>query len=342
MPPAFDEPVVCPVLIGRDDQLDALRQVAASVATGSGQTVLVAGEAGIGKSRLVREFAERLGHDGWVVQQGNCFERDRLLPYAPFLDELHALLTILPPAEVERCLGPALPDLARLLPELGLQSAETAGDPEQEKRRVFYALGGVQSRLAARQPLLLVIEDLHWADDTSLELLAVLARRVPRERILLLGTYRDDEVSGGLAYLLDELDRSRLAVKLRLTRFGRDEVAAMLRAILEPDRPARQARLLSEALRRLAAVVDRSRTVLLFGNRTLGRARNDGADDAAGGRALRFYASVRVQLTRREPIRGPLGVVGGRVDATTVKNKLAPPLRTASLELVYGKGFVEP
>jgi recombination protein RecA len=108
------------------------------------------------------------------------------------------------------------------------------------------------------------------------------------------------------------------------------------------SRAARQARLLSEALRRLAAVVDRSRTVLLFGNRTLGRARNDGADDAAGGRALRFYASVRVQLTRREPIRGPLGVVGGRVDATTVKNKLAPPLRTASLELVYGKGFVEP
>ena len=70
MPTAFDKPVVCPRQIGRDDQLDALRQVAASVATGAGQTVLVAGEAGIGKSRLVRELAERLGRDGWVVQQG--------------------------------------------------------------------------------------------------------------------------------------------------------------------------------------------------------------------------------------------------------------------------------
>src|SRR5712664_1701116 len=148
--PVFDEPVVCPRLIGREEQLDALWRVAAGVATGAGQTVLVAGEAGIGKSRLVREFAGRLGRDGWVVQQGNCFERDRLLPYAPFLDELHALLTSLPPAEVERCLGPALPDLARLLPELGLPPAETASDPEQEKRRVFYALGGVVSRLAAR------------------------------------------------------------------------------------------------------------------------------------------------------------------------------------------------
>ena len=90
MPAAFDKPVVCPRQIGRDDQLDALRQVAAGAAAGSGQMVLVAGEAGIGKSRLVREFAERLGRDGWVVQQGNCFERDSLLPYAPLLDTLHA------------------------------------------------------------------------------------------------------------------------------------------------------------------------------------------------------------------------------------------------------------
>jgi DNA-binding CsgD family transcriptional regulator/tetratricopeptide (TPR) repeat protein len=240
VPAAFDEPVVCPRQIGRDDQLGALRQVAARVATGSGQTVLVAGEAGIGKSRLVREFAGRLGRDGWVIQQGNCFERDRLLPYAPFLDALHALLTTLPPGEIERSLGPALPDLARLLPELGLQPAAPFSDPEQDKRRIFHALGGTLSRLAARQPLLLVIEDLHWADETSLELLAVLARRVPREPILLLGTYRDDEVSGGLGSLLDELDRGRLAVELRLARLGRDEVAAMLRAIFGLDRPVRQ------------------------------------------------------------------------------------------------------
>jgi DNA-binding CsgD family transcriptional regulator/tetratricopeptide (TPR) repeat protein len=239
MPASFDEPVVCPTQIGRDDQLAALRQVAVGVASGSGQTVLVAGEAGIGKSRLVREFAERLGREGWLVQQGNCFERDRLLPYAPFLDALHGLLTTLPTAEVERCIGPALPDLARLLPELGLQPTEAAGDPDQEKRRVFYALGGVLSRLAATQPLLVVIEDLHWADEASLELLAVLARRIPHEPILLLGTYRDDEVGKGVGYLLDELDRSRLAVKLNLLRLGRDEVAAMLRAIFGLDRPLR-------------------------------------------------------------------------------------------------------
>jgi DNA-binding CsgD family transcriptional regulator/tetratricopeptide (TPR) repeat protein len=240
MPAPLDEPAVCPTLIGRDSHLDALRQVAARVAAGCGQTVVVAGEAGIGKSRLVREFAERLLRDGWVVQQGTCFERDRLLPYAPFLDVLHALLAGLPTAEVERCLGPAVPDLARLLPDLGPRPTEAAGDPEQDKRRIFSALGGVLSRLAAGQPLLLVLEDVHWADDTSLELLAVLARRLPREPVLLIATYREDEVSSGLRYLLEELDRWRLAIELRLTRLGRVEVAAMLRAMSEPDRPIRQ------------------------------------------------------------------------------------------------------
>jgi DNA-binding CsgD family transcriptional regulator len=235
MPSAFDAPVVCPSLIGRDDQLDALRRVAARVADSFGQTVLVSGEAGIGKSRLVSEFAERLRRDAWVVQQGNCFERDHLLPYAPFLDAVHTLLATLPPPEVERCLGPALPDLARLLPELGLHAADSVADPEQEKRRIFYALVGVFSRLAARQPLLLVLEDLHWADDTSLELLALLARRVTREPILLLGTYRDDEVDRGLGAFLSEVDRSRLTVELRITPLGRDGLAAMLRAIYKLD-----------------------------------------------------------------------------------------------------------
>jgi predicted ATPase len=134
---AFDEPVICPTQIGREDQLDALQQVAAGVAAGSGQTVLVAGEAGIGKSRLVRELAERLGRDGWLVQQGNCFERDRLLPYAPFLDALHGLFTTLPPAELERCLGPALPDLARLLPELASSPPRPPASPTRKKTPHF-------------------------------------------------------------------------------------------------------------------------------------------------------------------------------------------------------------
>jgi predicted ATPase len=130
MPSALDTPVVCPSHVGRDDQLDALTRVAAGVAGGVGQTVLVVGEAGIGKSRLVREFGEQLARERWMIQQGSCFERDSLLPYAPLLDAVHTILNTLAPAEVERCLGPALPDLARLLPELGAPAAASAVDPQ--------------------------------------------------------------------------------------------------------------------------------------------------------------------------------------------------------------------
>src|SRR5215471_5775884 len=237
MPAAFDKPVICPRQIGREAELDALLHVAADVAAGAGQTVIVAGEAGIGKSRLIREFGTRLEGDGWVFLRGSCFERDRLLPYAPFLEVLHAALASLSAAEVERCLGPSLPELARLLPELGWQPAEPAIDPAQEKHRIFRALAGVFARIAAGQPLLLVIDDLHWADDSSLQLMAVLARDIRPHRIVLLGTHRDDDVGGSLASLLNELDRSRIDIKLRLTRLGRDDVAAMLKAIFGRDQP---------------------------------------------------------------------------------------------------------
>ena len=83
-------------LVGRAAELALLEAAMAAATAGDGSAVLVAGEAGIGKSRLVREFAERLGRDGWVVQRGTCFERDRLLPYAPLLDVLRALLASLP------------------------------------------------------------------------------------------------------------------------------------------------------------------------------------------------------------------------------------------------------
>jgi predicted ATPase len=140
---------------------------------------------------------------------------------------------------MERLLGPALPDLAQLLPELAAHAQASDAVPLQGKRRIHFALSSVFSQLAARQPLLLLLEDLPWADDSSLEVVAALAGRIPRERILLIGTYREDEISPALRTLLNELDRSRAALELRLNRLQPDGVGAMLSAIFKRDRPLR-------------------------------------------------------------------------------------------------------
>src|SRR5205085_3674643 len=104
-----------------------------------------------------------------------------------------------------------LPDLVSLFPDLALASALTALDPEQEKRRLFEALTQFFSAQAAKQPVLLIVEDLHWSDDTSLEFLHYLARRSSTQPFLLLLTYRNDEVRPGLRHWFAQLDRERLA-----------------------------------------------------------------------------------------------------------------------------------
>ena len=143
---AFDEPGVCPSLLGRDRQLDALRQTAAGVAAGHGKAMLVAGEAGIGKSRLVRELAARLGQDGWVLLQGNCFERDSVLPYGPVAELLRNTLGSEPPPAIVEQLGPRAVDLARVLPELTACCRRTANRYGPIPSRI----GGAFSRLLAR------------------------------------------------------------------------------------------------------------------------------------------------------------------------------------------------
>lgn len=207
----FDKPIVCPVLIGRGPQIEWLARVVDEVRTGKGQTLLVTGEAGIGKSRLVAEAkadAERLG---LTVIQGHCFESDRSLPYAPLLDLLRTYLAQCPPEEIALRLGSAAAELVKILPELGALlpavTPTTALDAEQEKRRIFQALTQVFAQVTGNQPLLAIVEDVHWSDDTSLEFLRYLARGIAAQPMLLLLTYRQDETPPPLRHLLTELDR---------------------------------------------------------------------------------------------------------------------------------------
>jgi DNA-binding CsgD family transcriptional regulator len=221
------ERVVSPVFVGRGEELSALA-AALDTAVGQGPAVaLVAGDAGIGKSRLLAEFARSLG-PGVRVVEGACAELGSDgLPYAPFVTVLRRLI------RVEGVLPGPYRQLARWFPELG-----EAGDAEGGKHRLYEEVLTLVERVAADQPLVVSIEDLHWADAATRELLGFLARNLTQAGVLFVITYRPQET--GDRPLLSELARRPRTTTLRLDRLDRQGVGRQLAAILgaEPDAAA--------------------------------------------------------------------------------------------------------
>jgi DNA-binding CsgD family transcriptional regulator len=232
-------------LIGRREELAIILDCLETSTNGSGGAVLITGEAGIGKSRLVVEAQAHAVQRGCRCLSGSCFDGDRVLPYAPFLDLLRSAIGGATGASLRELLGITAPELVSLLPELAPRLPEVdpavAAEPEQHKRRLFHALAQFLGALARQQPLVLVLEDLHWADDTSLEFVPLLLRQVVALPVLVLLTYRSDELRPPLAHLLAELNRGRLALDVPLARLGMGEVEAMLRVLLQQDTPVRAA-----------------------------------------------------------------------------------------------------
>jgi DNA-binding CsgD family transcriptional regulator/tetratricopeptide (TPR) repeat protein len=226
--------LVSSVLVDRGAELAALDAALARAASGEPAVALLAGEAGIGKTRLAGEAAARAEAAGALVLRGACVELGgEGLPFAPIVDALRALVQSVESERLDPLLGPSRADLARLLPQLDpvgpaqpLESGTTA--------RLFDSLLGLVGRLAAEQPLVLLIEDLHWADRSTLDLLAFLVRALRDERVLVILTYRSDELHRRhpLRPLLAELDRQRRVERCELRRFDRAGVAAQLAGIL--------------------------------------------------------------------------------------------------------------
>ena len=230
-----NKPVVCPVVIGRTTELTAIQQLLEGTKSGQGQVALLSGEAGIGKSRLIKEAKAYVMHSMCILE-GNCFESDQSYPYAPVLDLLRTFFNTHDLKDFLQSSGSVANEFIKLFPELdnGLFdiSVLSEGDPQQEKRRLFATLAQFFIYQASRQPVLLIVEDLHWADDLSLEFLLYLSRRCTNQPILMIFTYRDDEVHANLRHWLAQLERERLIQELALTRFTPNDVEAMLNAIL--------------------------------------------------------------------------------------------------------------
>ncbi|BDV31922.1 helix-turn-helix transcriptional regulator [Microbacterium terricola] len=230
---------VSPALIGREADLDALHDAYADSVAGSTRAVLVGGEAGIGKTRLVGEFVRSLPPEAIVLRgQSVDFDRDAP-PYAPIVSALRSLAQEVGEEALFDASGPAGDVLALLLPELSRST--TGGDVPVRggADRLYDVVAEVLENVAAARPVVLVIEDLHWVDPQSLGLLRFLIRVVEDARLLVVLTFRSDELGRGSALraLLPELDRNRRVARIELARLDRRQVREMATVILDgaPD-----------------------------------------------------------------------------------------------------------
>ncbi|HJW35090.1 MAG TPA: AAA family ATPase, partial [Actinomycetes bacterium] len=221
--------------VGRADELDRLLGLLDRADRGRPAVGLIAGDAGVGKTRLLDELAARASDRGVRVLVGGCMEvGDVGLPYVPFVDAFRDLGTRPEEAEVAAPLAAAVPSLGRLLPELVTDHgpAPPPGDGF-ERVQLFDGVLSLLVRLSELAPLLLVIEDLHWADRSTRDLLAFLIRTLRGGRVALVASYRSDELHRRhpLRPLLAELVRLPDLERIELSPFGRAELAEHLQAV---------------------------------------------------------------------------------------------------------------
>ena len=223
--------LLCPVVVGRTAETASFDAALAAALGGAGQTVVLGGEAGVGKSKFVREAQAHATATGARVLVGLAHQSDATLPYAPFVSAIRSGFHGLDRDELGRVLQRSAPDLAELFPELG--RIERAVAPTGlERHRLTVAFQHLFRAFAREAPVLVVLEDLHWADETSLELLQHLARELRDARVLILATYRSDEMHRRHPFLraLAELQRERMVTEIQLKRLTPDETRELIRA----------------------------------------------------------------------------------------------------------------
>ena len=230
--------MLSPRLVGRDAQLFALEDALLAAHGGESRLVAIGGEAGIGKTRLASELAERAHRLGWTVLWGACSASELPIPYLPVVEALGNYLSSQDIARVSESLGAARRELAQLFPQLGDDEPATpVGDPMQAKLRLFEAVVGLLGTAARDHGLLLILEDVHWADTATRELLDHLSRRLTAVRGLLLLTYRSDELDRRhpLAPMLQSWGRSGAAELVALAPLDRGQIAEVISAILDGE-----------------------------------------------------------------------------------------------------------
>ncbi|HET8785043.1 MAG TPA: AAA family ATPase, partial [Candidatus Limnocylindrales bacterium] len=237
--------VASPEFIGRRRELDALTDAVARGTAGDTLVALVGGDAGIGKSRLVAEVAAVARASGALVLEGGCVSlgNGEGLPFAPIVEALRRLPSLIASGsvpgieDIDALRTSETADLGRLLPELGVGGVpepDVFDRPGWVQARIFEGLLALLRMLGERVPVVLIIEDLHWSDSSTRDVLSFLARNARTERLAVVGTFRTDELSRRhpLRPWLSEMERVPRVVRIDIGRFGRVELDAQITAIL--------------------------------------------------------------------------------------------------------------
>jgi predicted ATPase/DNA-binding CsgD family transcriptional regulator len=245
MPDAPDAPSVLRVgrspLVGRAWQMSALAEQLAEARAGRPVVVLLAGPPGIGKTRLLSEFPPPELAAGVTVLRGGASQAEGMPPYLPFLEALGEYIAAAPVERLREEVGPPAGGLSTLLPELPARLGPLAPPhplgPEQERFRLYEAVAAFLAAIAARGPLVLLLDDLQWADAATCDLLVHVAGRLRSAALLIVGAYRDDEAEANPAFVRAraELNRRRLRVPLPLRPLAAAESRALATNLLRGD-----------------------------------------------------------------------------------------------------------
>src|SRR5215469_5127219 len=235
--------------VGRASEMSCLRAALADMMSGRGRLALISGEPGIGKSRICAELATEAEKNCVATLIGHCIEQEGV-PYLPFVEILESYVErTQSPEELGRVIGEEGPELARLLPKLrrilpDLPPPHQLGR-EQSRRHLFNTFCDFIARRCREQPTLLVVEDLQWAQDSTLALMSHLSQRDPSLPLMVVGTYRASraDLNQGLTRTLESLVRGRQAIQIRLQGLNSGEVALMLQGLsgqAAPDEVTRE------------------------------------------------------------------------------------------------------
>src|SRR5438270_12250307 len=225
-------------LTGRQLELHQLWNLFEASTTGHTHVVFVGGEPGIGKTRLLQEVAARIEQGSALVLRGGASEAEGMPPYLPFLEALGQHIHTATPDELREQTGPLASVLATILPELPLRlgslSSTYSLPPEQTRLRLYEAVGLFLAAIAVPRPLLLLLDDLQWADTATLDLLCYLAQHQATSRLCILGAYRSDELASrpALERSILNLTRNRQLMTLTLQPLSEADVAELITRLL--------------------------------------------------------------------------------------------------------------